>query len=208
MMKYKNIALIFILLAFFGVVYYLLSVKRTNTNEPVSYSVTPLPTKVPFLTNTPPPTPTPNLFAGLRIENFYVTFYGWPDNDPPGNTIAYPKRRYSGSFHDNAGGIGTYKNPITFASDPEHIALGSIYYVISLQKYTVMEDLCTGCIDSWDSSTKHIDIWMDSNSGFEEELLRCQRRQTRKSVEVVLNPPANLPVDTTPLFNKNTGECP
>src|SRR5438094_683071 len=41
-----------------------------------------------------------------------VTFYGWADNDPPGDGIAYPTR------HTAAGGVGSYDDPITVATDP------------------------------------------------------------------------------------------
>lgn len=170
-----------------------------------SIEMTPIasPTSIPV----PTPIPTPDIFTGYTKQQFYITFYGWPDNDPPGNVIAYPKSRYSNSIHDFAGGVGTYKNPITFASDPEHIAIGKIYYVISLRKYIVMEDYCSGCLDSWDFSEKHIDIWMESDSNFKDELLVCQRNLTQKNVEVIVDPPTTLPVDTKALFNKHTGEC-
>ncbi len=40
-----------------------------------------------------------------------ITFYGWPDNDPPGKAIAHPV------IHQLAGGDGTYCNPTTFATE-------------------------------------------------------------------------------------------
>jgi hypothetical protein len=40
-----------------------------------------------------------------------ITFYGWPDNSPPGNKIAH------GIIHKRAGGDGTYCNPTTFATE-------------------------------------------------------------------------------------------
>ena len=40
-----------------------------------------------------------------------ITFYGWPDNAPPGNKIAHP------ILHKHAGGDGTYCNPTTFATE-------------------------------------------------------------------------------------------
>ena len=40
-----------------------------------------------------------------------ITFYGWPDNAPPGNKIAH------GVVHKHAGGDGTYCNPTTFATE-------------------------------------------------------------------------------------------
>ena len=51
-----------------------------------------------------------------RMQAVYMTFYGWPDNRPPGRAIAYQ----SGGFHvhNAAGGTGSYADPITFATDP------------------------------------------------------------------------------------------
>ena len=40
-----------------------------------------------------------------------ITFYGWPDNSPPGNKISHPV------LHQHAGGDGTYCNPTTFATE-------------------------------------------------------------------------------------------
>jgi hypothetical protein len=33
-----------------------------------------------------------------------VTFYGWPDNEPPGDAIAYP------TWHQTAGGTGAWED--------------------------------------------------------------------------------------------------
>ena len=33
-----------------------------------------------------------------------MTFYGWPDNDPPGNAIAYPHSQFPSAIHESAGG--------------------------------------------------------------------------------------------------------
>lgn len=48
------------------------------------------------------------------VTDVRTTFYGAPDNDPPGPATAYDcdGRNYT------AGGIGTYANPLTFASAP------------------------------------------------------------------------------------------
>ena len=43
-----------------------------------------------------------------------ITFYGWPDNSPPGNKIAHP------IIHKRAGGDGTYCNPTTFATEKKN----------------------------------------------------------------------------------------
>lgn len=48
------------------------------------------------------------------VTDVKTTFYGAPDNDPPGLATAY---NCSGRNYI-AGGIGTYANPLTFASAP------------------------------------------------------------------------------------------
>ena len=69
-----------------------------------------------------------------------ITFYGWPDNAPPGNKIAHPV------LHDRAGGDGTYCNPTTFATERKNnkrIPYGIKIYVPFLKQYFIREDLCT-----------------------------------------------------------------
>lgn len=69
--------------------------------------------------------------------NVKLTFYGWPDNDPPGNSIAYPGLGLSS--HQGAGGTGTYDDPITVAvitqSNNGFWSPGTMMYLPSLQKY-------------------------------------------------------------------------
>ncbi|GDY30080.1 hypothetical protein [Gandjariella thermophila] len=48
-----------------------------------------------------------------------VTLYGARDNDPPGSSdISYPQ------IHSQAGGTGTYDDPITFATDKDELLDG------------------------------------------------------------------------------------
>src|SRR5580692_8695053 len=64
--------------------------------------------------------------AGV-MQTVEMTFYGWDDNSPPGNAIAYP----AGSFptvHTAAGGTGTYADPITYATDKSEIPIGTRLY--------------------------------------------------------------------------------
>src|ERR1041385_909076 len=70
----------------------------------------------------------------------FMTFYGFPDNSPPGTGIAHPV------IHDGAGGKGTFADPITFAVAPQvqkSVRPGEIIYIPSLKKYFIMEDDCT-----------------------------------------------------------------
>src|SRR5437764_10053547 len=90
--------------------------------------------------------------------SMYVTLYGWLDNSPPGNAIAYPQ------IHSGAGGTGTYSDPVTFATDSAELAPGTRVYVSYMKKYFIMEDDCAQCDTDWSSSRlRHIDLWAGGN---------------------------------------------
>lgn len=48
------------------------------------------------------------------VTDVKITFYGAPDNDPPGPATAYD----CGGRNYIAGGTGTYEEPLTFATAP------------------------------------------------------------------------------------------
>jgi 3D (Asp-Asp-Asp) domain-containing protein len=133
--------------------------------------------------------------------NMYVTFYGWPDNDPPGRAIAYPK------IHNQAGGTGTYQDPVTFATDPTEFPPGTKVYIPFLKKYGIMEDYCAQCVDDWDNNKYHIDIWLNSNSSFDDQVISCEHYWTKSSIAIQINPPADIPVYSKDIFNTSTGSC-
>jgi len=169
----------------------------TQPTPPPPYSPEPSRMGTPTLA----PTPTPP----IHYIQAFVTYYGWPDNGPPpGNGIAYPQSQYQHTYHEVAGGIGTYQDPVTFASSANLFKIGTKLYVPYLKKYVVKEDLCGSC---GSSALPHIDIWMESNESFASELDQCQGAYTRESVAVEVAPPPGRPVNPTPLFNKSTGTC-
>jgi hypothetical protein len=147
-------------------------------------------------------------FAGIALagsanaattRNFYVTLYGWPDNSPPGDGTAF------GSGH--AGGTGTYSNPITFATDQHELAPGTIVYYPYLHRYFIMQDECVECDQDWANGKYHIDLWVGGKGGNTSSVLNCEDALTQDSAQVILSPPSNEPVDTTPLFNSSTNKC-
>lgn len=76
-----------------------------------------------------------------------VTSYGWNDNDPPSAEIAYPKSDgYPTKDNSATEGQGTYKDPITFATDKRDIDIGTMVYDPFLRKYFIMEDLCESAV--------------------------------------------------------------
>jgi hypothetical protein len=134
--------------------------------------------------------------AGNRTLRTIVTFYAAYDNDPPGTTtIAFPNPR-----HAHAGGTGTADDPVTLASAPAVVAVGTTIYYPPLRKYFVMEDLCETCVARWDSTrTPHIDLWV--GAGTDARVLACEEALTPDGpVAVEVDPPRDRPVDTTPLY--------
>lgn len=165
-----------------------------NPKPPTSH---PTPAPVPPPAPTPPPTPP----SGTTTVKS-VTFYGWPDNSPPGTAIAYPQ------IHKGAGGVGTFTDPVTFATSSKLFAPGTKLYVPFLSKYVIMEDNCVDCVSDYNKGITHIDIWLNSNASFKKETLACENKWTPDgSVSIVQNPASNLTVNTTPLFNTSTGKC-
>ncbi|ODV00119.1 MAG: hypothetical protein ABT15_30405 [Pseudonocardia sp. SCN 73-27] len=136
-----------------------------------------------------------------RAFNTEITFYSAYDNDPPGSrAIAYPNAR-----HSQAGGTGTFADPLTLASDPREIAVGTVVYVPLVKKYFVMEDDCAECISDWGGSkVPHLDLFMPN--GNDDSVTACQEQLTPAGrVTVELNPPAGRAVSSGPLYSG--GRC-
>jgi hypothetical protein len=131
--------------------------------------------------------------APAATRTYYVTLYGWPDNSPPGNVIAFPV------IHKRAGGRGTYADPVTFAAN-HGLGRGTRVYIPYMKKYFIMEDECASC------NSRHIDLWAGGSTATANAVLACEDNLTRNA-SVVVNPAKNLPVNTTPIFNTSTKRC-
>jgi hypothetical protein len=167
----------------------------TNPPAPSAAPVAPATTSAPRPSATPAPTPTQA--PPGRTWSVVVTFYGAADNDPPGSTeIAHPN-----DHHREAGGTGTYADPLSLAADPRALPVGTRVYYPPLQKYFVMEDDCAQCITDWRSSrTPHIDLWTGNFAG--RGIIACEDALTPDGrVPVEVNPPPGRPVNTSPLYN-------
>jgi hypothetical protein len=127
-----------------------------------------------------------------------ITFYGWPDNTPPGDQIAHPV------IHKHAGGDGTYCNPTTFATERANnktIPYGIKIYVPFIKQYFIREDLCAssgpksgsgsqGCHKLW------FDLWIGGTASSKAHaVIACERQLTPNGkVAVILWPKSGLPV--------------
>ena len=142
----------------------------------------------------------------------YATYYGWFDNTPPGCATAY-----SGC----AKGTGTYKDPITFASDKQEFPVGTILYYPTIEKYVRMGDDCQECDEDWSGKgpdggprLHHLDVWIGGKGGNAFDVINCEDGLTQGLpngrpllTPFIENPPSDMPVSTEPLFNSRTNHC-
>jgi hypothetical protein len=168
--------------------------------------------------------------GGTTIHNVYITWYGFNDNScqvesqHDCNTIAFPKSAGFPVAHDIATeGLGTFDSPNTFATaatdsgSPAELAPGTRIYVPEVRKYFIMEDQCFECGQEWFTPTQgapetnyHVDLWMGPSFGSANTpLMSCEDQLTlgdpyHGTGTIIVNPPPDLPVDTTPLFSNDT----
>lgn len=70
------------------------------------------------------------------ISSVKHTFYGFPDNSPPGPATAFN----CGGRNNVAGGSGTFSDPLTMATAPGEFNQCETVYVPYLKKYVRVED--------------------------------------------------------------------
>ena len=141
----------------------------------------------------------------------FMTLYGYADNSPPGTDIAHP------CIHSQAGGTGTYADPITFATDVAELGWCQIIYVPYMERYFIHEDECSQCDTTWNSLHLYrFDMWAGGNASSltqpgRSALLGCESTWTRgnsptdpNNPSIEVDPPSNLPVVTTPIFTPPT----
>jgi hypothetical protein len=172
-------------------------------SDPPTASPTPSPSpsRTPSAKPSPAPSrPAPPPAPAGQTRSFAITYYGAADNDPPGSrAIAYS------TVHSQAGGTGTFRDPITFATDRTELPVGTVIYYAPLRRYFVMEDDCTECDEEWRRSrSPHIDLW--AGTATDSGIIRCENSLTRDGQSTVLvNPPGNLPVSPGQLYDN--GRC-
>jgi 3D (Asp-Asp-Asp) domain-containing protein len=108
-----------------------------------------------------------------------ITFYPARDNDPPGSRAI----AYAGALHKEAGGTGTFEDPLTFAAAAGEFKPGTKVYVPNVKRYFILEDTCASC------SGSHIDLW--AGSATDAGVITCAEALTRDgSRPYEVNPPA------------------
>lgn len=151
----------------------------------------------------PPPTET-------RFTNSYVTGYTWWDNNPPGSAeVCCPV------IHQQAGGSGTFADPITVAVDyagstgtTMQFAPGTKFYIPNLRAYFIVEDR-TGehqadNTNQHNGSNPHLDVWADGRTSTASNADTCVRSFTNTGLLTIENPASNYRVIVGPLAHDNT----
>ncbi|KAJ9605918.1 hypothetical protein H2200_009767 [Cladophialophora chaetospira] len=143
--------------------------------------------------------------ACSTVSNVKHTFFGYPDNYPPGAGTAYN----CGGRNYVAGGTGTYADPLSMASAEGEFSPCEIAYVPYLQKYVRYEDVCDTCTSDFSSGVNHIDIWTGSSTqtGGQDQI-NCENSLTPpESHTIIRNPASNLQADVTALYDVYSGQC-
>lgn len=146
--------------------------------------------------------------AGEKDDSkVFVTAYTWYDNTPAGSpAISHPV------VHNEAGGTGTYEDPVTLAvghskatgEDVLDIPAGTRIYLPDVRRYFIVEDSC-GDGPAPEKGPCHVgadkngagSLWIDMWIGGQEESASFVRECTRTVTgvfEVVFDPAKNYVV--------------
>jgi hypothetical protein len=194
-----------------------------STKAPTCITTTPTPSPVPppapAPTPPPPPAPTPvptppaPPAAGETRFDAYLTGYGWPDNTPASAAIS------DGVIHSQAGGAGTYTDPITIAVGHSIISgkdildypKGTKFYIPTLRKYFIVEDTCgdgnqpqNGPCHTGKDGRPWLDAWVGGQGAVASSVYSCENKITGVHA-VIQNPAPNYAVVSGPIFNN--GAC-
>lgn len=184
----------------------------TPTPSPTTTSPTPSPTPT---TSSPPPSPAPTS-TETRLQA-YVTGYSWYDNTPPGSAdIAYPPSAGYPTLHEQAGGTGTYANPVTVAvghslATGESVPVwpaGTRFYVPNLRRYFIVEDACGDgptpqngpCATGYPSpASTWLDVWVGGQNGTDAGADACMSSITDVWL-AIKDPASNYVVDSGDIY--------
>lgn len=136
-----------------------------------------------------------------RQLTIWLTGYSWQDNTPPGSSIVGEP-----VLHKEAGGQGTFADPLTVAVTGHEGDMdwqpGTKFYLPTVQRYVIVED--SGAAKEPAGTDTHLDMWIGGEDGTKQATDDCENQLTGK-VPAQLNPPDKLPVMAGSIFA--TGKC-
>jgi hypothetical protein len=138
--------------------------------------------------------------AGKKIT-IDLTGYSYQDNTPPGSAeVSNP------IVHHEAGGTGTFSDPITVAvPDNDQFGPGTKFYLAKVKRYVIIED--SGASSASESSDEHLDMWSDGEGSSEDEVDDCMSQFTGTTTAEV-KPPPGRPVLVGPIYSKGVCRLP
>lgn len=147
---------------------------------------------------------SPTAASSETILKAYTTAYTYWDNTPPGSSIiAFAKKDTFPTVHDEAGGQGTYDDPITLAvghvlaeaTDTPDFLPGTRFYVPVVRRYFIVEDTCGDgdrpqdipCHKAEEGDLQ-VDLWIDGHDGTAEQVDACASALTE--IHTIIKDPA------------------
>jgi hypothetical protein len=153
------------------------------------------PAPAPAVTPSAPPPPAAPAPAAKQL-NIWLTGYSWQDNTPPGSSVVGEP-----VLHQQAGGTGTFADPITVAVPGHQGAMawqpGTRFYLPTVKRYVIVED--SGASRAPAGTDTHLDMWIGGQDGTLAATNACEDSLTGR-VAAELNPPNNLPVIVGPIY--------
>lgn len=134
-------------------------------------------------------------------KKIWLTGYSYQDNTPAGSSIVSTP-----VLHKEAGGTGTYADPITVAVPGKGNGIwksGSRFYLPTVKRYVIVED--TGASPAPSGQDGHLDMWIGGQGGTKSATDACMDKITATDVPAQYNPPSNLPVIKGPIYA--AGKC-
>jgi 3D (Asp-Asp-Asp) domain-containing protein len=132
---------------------------------------------------------TPSAGKTGRKLSVDLTGYSWFDNTPAGSSeVSHP------IVHKDAGGTGTYSDPVTVAVASSSFKPGTRFYIPTLQRYAIVED------SGASSGTNHLDVWVGGKGGSKSGASSCMDKFTGKA-SAEQNPPPGRPVLAGPIYS-------
>ncbi len=158
-----------------------------NTTTTTTAPPAPPPNNAPPVNNQPRPGPQAQPNATGRFLLFSAR-----DNEPRGSRdIAYPN-----VLHGQAGGSGTFGDPITFATRQNAMRPGTRIYVPDFKRYFILEDVCGDC------GSGDLKLWAGATT--DSGVSSCEQ-SLQRTAPYQVNPPDGLPIVTGDLYQN--GRC-
>ena len=96
--------------------------------------------------------------------------------------------------------VGTFNDPITAAANSSGLSgqfsYGTKFYIPELEKYFIIGDYMADA----SGGASHVDLWVGGDASIPASQQNAAEWALTNNYQIILNPPSNEPVNTTPLI--------